>query len=453
MPNVNMDSALILRLFRSRSEHSARHVSTEQERRAAASAADCEEAIGVASLEDPLPVHTDLQDWYRHQRHNFDWDDLYYLSDYRPDVNFAVLANVSAAKSVLVRMYQNQYQVPTSFSVDRSFVENCSVAWLVSFLELWLVEGLDEMETVEDAIMKSPFEAHAYAYGAHADQAETSSRLRHRFEWMIIMQSGRVLTWNDFEVVRVSRKRGSILSLTTSHAVFKSGVRIYDSKCLFVPYFVRTSSLPTGLAIPPLFSLRLYSHYMGRRLSKLPTMPPGPELSAALDMKRRWERLVALEFCWSILHCAAIERRQHARVPVITVDLMDFILLTIPASMLSMDYPGGHYGSPWDTLNDLLQAQSIGEGFRLLVEEPLSNKPVAYVSLDTLYDKVVWWKEAHALLPIEHGAVLPPGMKAAKAANRSGAASTKTPKTTALDGTATLATRTPSVAMPKGGCA
>lgn len=98
--------------------------------------------FGVASPEDPLPLHFDFQDWDRHRRRNFDWDDLFFLSDYRADVNFAVLTNISASKSTLVRLYQSRYQVPTWYAVDRTFVENSSVAWLISFLELWLVEGL-----------------------------------------------------------------------------------------------------------------------------------------------------------------------------------------------------------------------------------------------------------------------------------------------------------------------
>lgn len=46
------------------------------------------------------------------------------------------MVGVSAAKSALVRMYQDQYHVPALFAVDKAFDESGFIAWLVSFLEL-----------------------------------------------------------------------------------------------------------------------------------------------------------------------------------------------------------------------------------------------------------------------------------------------------------------------------
>lgn len=57
----------------------------------------------------------------------------------------------------------------------------------------------------------------------------------------------------DFEVVKISRKSSSLLILTSSHAVFKSGVRLADIKLPLGPHFIRTASLPVGLAIPHSF--------------------------------------------------------------------------------------------------------------------------------------------------------------------------------------------------------
>lgn len=175
MRNVDMNSAVIRRLFRARPQSSLQPVLTDSERRAAASAADNEDAIGTASPDEQLPLHFDLQDWNRSRRLGFDWDDLYYLADYRADVNYAVLTGVSAAKSALVRMYQGQYQVPVSFAVDRTFIESGVVAWFISFLELWLVEGLDEWELVEDAVMTSQLGTY-FTYGDDADSARLAAR-------------------------------------------------------------------------------------------------------------------------------------------------------------------------------------------------------------------------------------------------------------------------------------
>lgn len=157
------------------------------------------------------------------------------------------------------------YQVPSSYAVDRTFLENGTVALFVSVLELWLVEGLGEVGDIEDTIIDAHFSSHAYRYGDDAEVSETSERLRYRFQWMITMQSGPILPWDNFLVARVSQKVGSILGITSAHAFFKSGVRFANSQFPYVPNFIRTASIPTGLAFPPLMSLHLYGHFVGRR--------------------------------------------------------------------------------------------------------------------------------------------------------------------------------------------
>lgn len=235
MSNVNLNSAVIRGPFRSRSSSSTQPGSTNREQRAAAAAADSEDAVGTASPEDPLPVHSDYQDWDRHRRRGFDWDDLVYLSDYRTDANLADLTRILAAKSAFVGLFQDRNQVPTWYSTDRTLVENSTIAWLVSFLELWLVEGLGELGDIEDAIMEAHFCAHAYHYGDNADGTEAAACLRHHFEWMVALQPGRIIPLEDFAVVRVSRKPSSLLALSTVHAVFKSGVRLTASKFYWFP--------------------------------------------------------------------------------------------------------------------------------------------------------------------------------------------------------------------------
>lgn len=91
---------------------------------------------------------------------------------------------------------------------------------------------------------------------------------------MIIWQTGRILTWAHFEVVRISRKPGTLLAFFSAGDVLMSGVRINETKFPLVPYLLRRSDAPLGLAIPPLLSLRLSSHFIGLRMLKLPTMAP-----------------------------------------------------------------------------------------------------------------------------------------------------------------------------------
>lgn len=68
MLNVNLNSAVIRRLFRSESESSRQLAPTKSGRQAAAAAADSEDAIGTASTENTPWVHHDFIDWDRHRR-------------------------------------------------------------------------------------------------------------------------------------------------------------------------------------------------------------------------------------------------------------------------------------------------------------------------------------------------------------------------------------------------
>lgn len=99
------------------------------------------------------------------------------MADFRSDVSLADSTGVSAANSTLIRMHQGQYQVPALFAVDSSFVECSHVAWLVAFLELWLVEGVGDWDLVEIAIMKAHLGAHRFIYGDDTDQIEASASM------------------------------------------------------------------------------------------------------------------------------------------------------------------------------------------------------------------------------------------------------------------------------------
>lgn len=70
------------------------------------------------------------------------WDELSDLSDFRFDMNFPTLGNVSDAQSTMVGLYQGYYQTKVVYKSDRPMVETGVEAWLSSILELWLVEGL-----------------------------------------------------------------------------------------------------------------------------------------------------------------------------------------------------------------------------------------------------------------------------------------------------------------------
>lgn len=62
---------------------------TDMGRTAATIAADREDEIGIAATEG-TPLRLKIEEWCRHTRRNFVWNDMYYHADYRLQFNFAV---------------------------------------------------------------------------------------------------------------------------------------------------------------------------------------------------------------------------------------------------------------------------------------------------------------------------------------------------------------------------
>lgn len=141
-------------------------------------------------------------------------------------------------------------------------------------------------------------------------------------------------------------------------------------------------------------------------------MPPRKKLSETLDSSRRWEGFVELELCWSLLHCAIIEGRRHARVPVLSMDLLDLILDSISDNLMEVPYPGSYNGTPSDTVKDPLQANAIGRRLENEVVFPISSEHVRYTSLGRLQDKSIERQAVCELLPVENGVVVLPVMRA-----------------------------------------
>lgn len=167
------------------------------------------------------------------------------------------MTNISASESLFVLMYQDRYQVAKFSSADRAFVENSTMASLVSVFDICIVEGLGEPEKIEEAIMVSHFGALCYVYGNYNNVGDSSIRMRYGFEWMIRTQSGRVVPWADFKVKQVSPKGDAFEFLKSSYAVSKSNVYVDETKISFRFSFIRTTDIPSGLALPPPLSLRL----------------------------------------------------------------------------------------------------------------------------------------------------------------------------------------------------
>lgn len=64
---------------------------------------------------------------------------------------------------------------------------------------------------------------------------------------MVITQTSRFLTWDDFEVVHTSRK-----VCFTSQDVVCNGIRRNETRVTLVPHVIHNASCPSGLAVLPL---------------------------------------------------------------------------------------------------------------------------------------------------------------------------------------------------------
>lgn len=56
-------------------------------------------------------------------------------------------------------------------------------------------------------------------------------------------------------------------------------------------------------------------------------------------------------------------------------------MATLPGRFINMDYSGFHYGTPRDTMNDLIQATTIEFGRHDLLTEAMFAEPVPYIYL------------------------------------------------------------------------
>lgn len=56
------------------------------------------------------------------------------------------------------------------------------MAWLVCLLEVWIVQGLGEVEDVESILIIAHFGACLYVFSDDADSSDSSISMRHRFE-------------------------------------------------------------------------------------------------------------------------------------------------------------------------------------------------------------------------------------------------------------------------------
>lgn len=100
---------------------------------------------------------------------------------------------------------------------------------------------------------------------------------------------------------------------------------------------------------------------------------------------------------------------------------------TLPQRQMDFAYPGGQYGTPHDTMNELVKVNVMREGWKETVQVSLSRKPVVYVSLDELLQNYAAGKGTRKVLPVEDGAKLPPIMQAIRDEEVTWPASSSTP--------------------------
>lgn len=63
------------------------------------------------------------------------------------------------------------------------------------------------------------------------------------------------------------------------------------------------------------------------------------------------------------------------------MDLHEFIVNTLPPSVIDIDYGGGYYGAPRNMLNELVQKYATNVERHMMVDVPFAADPVSYFSL------------------------------------------------------------------------
>lgn len=212
--------------------------------------------------------------------------------------------------------------MPHSFVSDRFAVFTTAQALILTAGENWVIRGRGSPFDIDLFLrLCQCHDAVGFDY-IDNERSEGKSRIHHRLEWLCITKARRVLLWQDYEVVRCSRKDRVHNQYATFELFLRSGLHL-DIGCypeatlLFVDIFAP----PEGLSLPPLMTLRFYACHMTRLSSK--TIEISRRRPDYFNQElARLIRMLMVEYAWAIIVCAVLESQRNNRVPVLSVPLV-----------------------------------------------------------------------------------------------------------------------------------
>lgn len=147
------------------------------------------------------------------------------------------------AKSALADMYKGQLQAPLFLSIDRCFVSSSHEPFLPKTADIWIFEGRGSITDNDDAVVACHL-AGTFSYRLSMKTNEYCDCTRHRLERLFLMKTGRVMTWKGVEVIRGSRKPGSLRKIKSIIDFVKQGIKVGIIVFPLDPTSIREAPIP-----------------------------------------------------------------------------------------------------------------------------------------------------------------------------------------------------------------
>ena len=145
--------------------------------------------------------------WAVHRRTAFQLSEVSNSQEVdRADVQAALDANNRHVSSTFVRINDMRFQVPSPLVSDRSFVISAPEATFITYFHNWLGSLDDDLDEGLKLLCGFHFAANPCSYCASERQWEGADGRVHQFEQLMLTVVRRVVTWDDYSLLRVHRR-------------------------------------------------------------------------------------------------------------------------------------------------------------------------------------------------------------------------------------------------------
>ena len=351
--------------------------------------------VGANHRQMWLPKHPLFEGWWPWRRQDVSWEQLEGLGNAaRADLARALAHGVSASQKAMVRAVQFGFHIPPGVAVDRTACKTETEATMIAAVDAFA--GMDSCEDVPDDVALLVISAalsQSWDYTeSDDDDPERGARLEHRLMWLCLRR-GRVVTWNDWDVLGKQRGRTALQSIGTATRLVADGLRGGKDAFPKFPERFRGMLPPEGLSLPPPVTLGFFGARMeatDRRVEWcLQAVRRGgnPEpLALARAKQRRWAAILRLEIAACCLTSVALELSYNARVPLFPPELRGLVESTFPTIVLPMELPkrNGLVLRVGEVLKWMADAALVPERQLLRVTHLLAERATAYASRATI---------------------------------------------------------------------